>query len=84
MAQSAPPLTVEQLRTTIADGTIDTVVVAFPDMQGRLQGKRIHAQFFLDTVLENGTEACNKKCCQDSIIYLCRIYLPLNCYKASV
>ena len=28
-------------------------------MQGRLQGKRIHAQFFLDTVLEHGTEGCN-------------------------
>ena len=34
-------------------------MVAFPDMQGRLQGKRIHAQFFLDTVLEHGTEGCN-------------------------
>ena len=41
------------------DGDVDTVVVAFPDMQGRLQGKRIHAQFFLDTVLEHGTEGCN-------------------------
>ena len=28
-------------------------------MQGRLQGKRIHAPFFLDTVLEHGTEGCN-------------------------
>ena len=28
-------------------------------MQGRLQGKRIHAQFFLDTVLGHGTEGCN-------------------------
>ena len=28
-------------------------------MQGRLQGKRIHAQFFLDTVLDHGTEGCN-------------------------
>jgi len=52
-------MSVEQLRESIADGSIDTVVVAFPDMQGRLQGKRIHAQFFLDTVLEHGTEACN-------------------------
>jgi len=52
-------MSVEQLRERITDGSIDTVVVAFPDMQGRLQGKRIHAQFFLDTVLEHGTEACN-------------------------
>jgi glutamine synthetase len=54
-----PALTVEDLRTQVRDGVIDTVVVAFPDMQGRLQGKRIHAQFFLDTVLEHGTEGCN-------------------------
>ena len=40
-------------------GTIDTIVVAFPDMQGRLLGKRLHPQFFLDHVLEDGTEGCN-------------------------
>jgi len=51
--------TVEQLRTDIGENTIDTVLVAFTDMQGRLQGKRIHAQFFLDSVLEHGTEGCN-------------------------
>jgi glutamine synthetase len=59
MTQAEPALTVDQLRVRIRDGEIDTVVVAFPDMQGRLQGKRIHAQFFLDTVLEHGTEGCN-------------------------
>jgi len=59
MTQGKPAMTVEQLRDRIGDRTIDTVVVAFPDMQGRLQGKRIHAQFFLDTVLEHGTEGCN-------------------------
>jgi glutamine synthetase len=59
MSQVEPALTVEQLRAQIRDGAIDTVVVAFPDMQGRLQGKRIHAQFFLDTVLQHGTEGCN-------------------------
>jgi glutamine synthetase len=59
MSQPDPALTVEQLRAQVADGTLDTVVVAFPDMQGRLQGKRIHAQFFLDTVLAHGTEGCN-------------------------
>ncbi|NEE40351.1 glutamine synthetase, partial [Streptomyces sp. SID7982] len=40
-------------------GSIDTVVLAFPDMQGRLQGKRFAAGFFLDEVLEHGTEGCN-------------------------
>ena len=50
---------VEQLRLDIDERTIDTVLVAFTDMQGRLQGKRIHAPFFLDSVLEHGTEGCN-------------------------
>ena len=54
-----PELTLDQLRAEIADGTIDTVVVAFTDMQGRLQGKRIHGQWFVDTVLGHGTEGCN-------------------------
>ncbi len=47
------------LRREIDAGDIDTVVVAFTDMQGRLQGKRIHARFFLDEVLAHGTEGCN-------------------------
>ncbi|GAB3070182.1 glutamine synthetase family protein [Phycicoccus sp. Root101] len=54
-----PTLTVDELRQDIASGRIDTVVVAFTDMQGRLQGKRIHGQFFLDSVLGHGTEGCN-------------------------
>ena len=36
-----------------------SIAVALTDMQGRLQGKRIHAPFFLDRVLQHGTEACN-------------------------
>ena len=35
------------------------MIVAFTDMQGRLQGKRLHAQYFLDDVLAHGTEGCN-------------------------
>ncbi len=54
-----PQLTLEQLRTDVADGTVDTVIVAFTDMQGRLQGKRIHGAFFLEHVLDAGTEGCN-------------------------
>lgn len=54
-----PRLTVEQLRAEIEDGRIDTVIVAFTDMQGRLTGKRLHGRFFLDHVLANGTEGCN-------------------------
>jgi glutamine synthetase len=50
---------VEQLRSLVDDGDVDTVVLAFADMQGRLQGKRFHARFFVDEVLPHGTEVCN-------------------------
>ncbi|WP_333758994.1 gamma-glutamylethanolamide synthetase GlnA4 [Streptomyces sp. ISBFB 2968] len=59
MADRTPPLGVEELHALVAAGDIDTVVLAFPDMQGRLQGKRFAARFFLDEVLEHGTEGCN-------------------------
>ena len=52
-------MTIEALKNGVQDGSIDTVVVAMTDMQGRLTGKRIHGQFFLDEVLKNGTEGCN-------------------------
>ena len=35
------------------------MLVAITDMQGRLQGKRLHAQYFLDVVLDHATEGCN-------------------------
>ena len=53
------PLGLRALRDEITAGRLDTVVVAITDMQGRLQGKRFHAPFFLDDVLEHGTEGCN-------------------------
>jgi glutamine synthetase len=49
---------VEALREAVRMHEIDTVVVAMTDMQGRLQGKRFHARFFLDEVVAHGTEAC--------------------------
>jgi glutamine synthetase len=52
-------LTLDALERQIADGGIDTVIVAFTDMQGRLQGKRLHARYFVDHVLAQGTEGCN-------------------------
>ncbi|MFZ0324177.1 MAG: glutamine synthetase family protein [Actinomycetes bacterium] len=52
-------LTVDELRARIEIGQVDTVVVAIPDMQGRLQGKRLSARFFLDEVQHHGTEGCN-------------------------
>jgi glutamine synthetase len=52
-------LTLEQLRVMVSEGTIDTVVLAFTDMQGRLQGKRLSAEFFLDEVVSHHSEGCN-------------------------
>jgi glutamine synthetase len=52
-------LTFDQLRVSVADGSIDTVVVAFTDMQGRLVGKRVHGEHFLERgVAEHGVEGC--------------------------
>jgi glutamine synthetase len=52
-------VTLEELKEAVAAGTIDTVLLAMTDMQGRLQGKRLTATHFLDTVAEHGAEACN-------------------------
>ncbi|MFG2146573.1 glutamine synthetase family protein [Streptomyces sp. NPDC048696] len=59
MADRTPPLDIDALRALVESGEIDTVVLAFPDMQGRLQGKRFAARFFLDEVVAHGTEGCN-------------------------
>ena len=58
-AGGPPRMTVDQLRAAVLAGEVDTVIVAFTDMQGRLQGKRLHGHFFLEHVLEHGTEGCN-------------------------
>ncbi|WP_436497070.1 glutamine synthetase family protein [Actinokineospora sp. HUAS TT18] len=52
-------LTVAELRTLVDAGTVDTVLVAITDMQGRLQGKRCAAEYFLAEVVPHATEACN-------------------------
>jgi glutamine synthetase len=55
-------ITLEELRAAVShtgENSIDTVVVAIADMQGRLQGKRFHAQHFVDVVADEGTEGCN-------------------------
>src|SRR5215469_5568101 len=52
-------LTLERLRVEVGEGEVDTVVLAFTDMQGRLQGKRLSAEFFLDEVAEHYSEGCN-------------------------
>src|SRR6516162_1493051 len=48
----------EQIEAWIADGTVDTVVIAFPDMHGRPVGKRVTAPFFTSHAAEHGIEAC--------------------------
>jgi glutamine synthetase len=53
-------VTLKELVSEIESGAIDTIVVAFTDMQGRLMGKRVHSQYFLvGEVAEHGVEGCN-------------------------
>src|ERR1043165_7298563 len=53
-------LTLDELKAAAGDGTIDTVVVAFTDMQGRLMGKRVHGEYSVEGGLaEGGVEACD-------------------------
>lgn len=52
-------LTREQLTAAIEAGEVDSVILSFTDMQGRLQGKIVQGNFFLDSVMEHGVEACN-------------------------
>jgi glutamine synthetase len=52
-------VTVEELEKAVADGTVDTVLLAIADMEGRLQGKRLTATHFLNDTLEHGAEGCN-------------------------
>ena len=59
MSPPEPALTLERLRELADDGTVDTVLVALTDMQGRLQGKRCHIRYFLDEVVPHAAEACN-------------------------
>lgn len=52
-------LTPGELERLMAAGEIDTVIVAFADMQGRLTGKRVSARLFVDEVAAHGAECCN-------------------------
>jgi glutamine synthetase len=48
------------LERMVHDGEIDTILVVFPDMQGRFMGKRVTGHFFLNDILgEEGMHACN-------------------------
>jgi glutamine synthetase len=52
-------LTLDRLRELVGAGEIDTVLLAITDMQGRLQGKRCGAEYFLNEVVPHAAEACN-------------------------
>ena len=57
-APSPGMLDLPSLRTAVTEGSIDTVIVALPDLYGRLVGKRLDATFFLDDVAA-GSHACD-------------------------
>src|SRR5919112_708061 len=52
-------LTLDELRTAVDAGELDTVLLCLADMQGRLQGKRLTGRHFVDEVIAHGAEACN-------------------------
>ncbi len=47
------------LKRKAAAGEIDTVLVVFPDVYGRLMGKRVTAHHFVNSVANHGTHGCN-------------------------
>ncbi|WP_067505125.1 glutamine synthetase family protein [Actinoplanes sp. TFC3] len=49
----------EDLDVAVTNGSIDTVLLALADMQGRLQGKRLHGRYFMDEVVSGASEGCN-------------------------
>jgi glutamine synthetase len=59
LSLSPSPLRLDDLKALVAEGSVDTVIVALTDMQGRLQGKRCSARYFLDEVVPNAIEACS-------------------------
>jgi glutamine synthetase len=61
MAGTAPRgmLDIEALDRQITEGEVETILVAFTDLQGRLLGKRVTGHFFQDHVLGDGIEACD-------------------------
>jgi hypothetical protein len=52
-------MTLDELRSAATEGTVDTVLLCIADMEGRLQGKRLTTQHFLEEVVEHDAEGCN-------------------------
>ncbi|MFK3984712.1 glutamine synthetase family protein [Micromonospora sp. NPDC050397] len=63
------PMPVERLRAEVASGRIDNVLVAVPDLQGRLQGSRLDGEHFCERVLRDGFAAC---------VYLLAVDVEMN------
>lgn len=59
MAEIRGMLTLDDLRAQVAEDRIDTVLVAFTDLYGRLMGKRYDAEFFLESAVDGGSHACD-------------------------
>lgn len=52
-------LTLDELKEKVATGEVETVLAVFPDLYGRLIGKRITGDFFLEQIALNGMHACD-------------------------
>lgn len=76
MTEISGKLTLDALKKLASDGTIDTVIAACIDMQGRLMGKRFHINFFLDSAWEE-THGCNYLLATDIEMF------PADGYKAT-
>ena len=59
MATRPGKIDLRELESLVKKGEIDTIVLAFTDMQGRLIGKRVSANFFVDEIAAHGAECCN-------------------------
>jgi glutamine synthetase len=58
-APDSPMLSLAALEQLVAVGAVDTVIVAFADMQGRLVGKRVAARLFAEELAAHGLECCS-------------------------
>ncbi len=52
-------LTLDELTRLAESGTIESVLTVFPDLYGRLMGKRFDVHFFLDSIAKCGANACD-------------------------
>ncbi|MDH5559808.1 MAG: glutamine synthetase family protein [Deltaproteobacteria bacterium] len=52
-------ISLTELKKTVKENRIDTVIIAFTDIYGRFLGKRCDAEFFIEEVAENGSHACD-------------------------